>query len=177
MLEIKVQRKRAGTIPFRYSRPVRFGDTDAAGIVYTGRVSDMALEALEAWFDERLHLNWFETLSSSPVDTACVHLEIDFCSPMTPRDTLDIVVLLERASGSSFQVRLLARTKGEGALRWQSRCVFACVDVKTFRPKQIPRSWQKFLKPEVALTIGVDATDCWKERPHNSNSALRGRVK
>jgi acyl-CoA thioesterase FadM len=54
--------------PFRYSRPVRFGDTDAAGIVYTGRVPDMALEALEIWFRDRLALNWFENLQNGRVD-------------------------------------------------------------------------------------------------------------
>ena len=108
---------------FRYLRRIRFGDTDAAGIVFTGRVSDMALEALEVWFSERLGLNWFEMCGRANVDTPCVHLEIDFRSPMTPRDTLDISIVLERVSRSTLQVRLMARAKADDRIRWQSRFV------------------------------------------------------
>lgn len=177
MHKSEFRRKQSGISPFRYSRPVRFGDTDAAAIVYTGRAPDMALEALEFWFIDRLRLNWFEMLKKSKVDTPCVHLDIDFRSPMTPRDTLDIVVLLERASGSSLQVRLLARAKADGALRWQSRFVFACVDTKSFRATPIPRSWQKHLKPELALTLGAHAIDCWNERTGNPDSKPRRRAR
>ncbi|HVZ00782.1 MAG TPA: thioesterase family protein [Dongiaceae bacterium] len=150
--------------PFRYQRRIRFGDTDAAGIVYTGRVSDMALEAMEVWFRERLNIDWYDNHRKSSVDAPCVHLEIDFRSPMTPRDILDIAVLLERASGSSLQIRLVARNAIDATLKWQSRFVFACVDMKTFTGRPIPRSWQKLLKRELAVTGTADALDEWTER-------------
>ena len=155
-------------LPFHYQRRIRFGDTDAAGIAYTGRVPDMALEALEVWSRERLNIDWYDSCQKSSVDTACVHLEIDFCTPMTPRDMLDISVLLERASGSSMQMRLIARNAIDAKLKWQSRVVFACVDAKTFRSAPIPRSWQKRLKRELALTAAASVLDDWAERSRQS---------
>jgi acyl-CoA thioesterase FadM len=151
--------------PFRYRRRVRFGDTDAAGIVYTGNVSSMALEAMEVWFRERLNIDWYDNHRRASVDSPCVHLEIDFRSPMTPRDILDIVVLLERASGTSPQVRVIARNLVDSVLKWQSRFVFACVDLKTFRGAPIPKSWLGPCKRELAVTAAADAMHGWTERP------------
>jgi acyl-CoA thioesterase FadM len=150
--------------PFRYQRRVRFGDTDAAGIVYTGNVSSMALEAMEVWFRERLNVDWYDNHRRASVDSPCVHLEIDFRSPMTPRDTLDIAVLLERASGSSLQIRIIARNAIDAVLNWQSRFVFACVDLKTFRGAPIPKSWLGPCNRELAVTAAADGLDNWTER-------------
>ncbi len=39
----------AGALPFTVTRTVKRGDCDPAGIIYTPRVLDYAMEALEAW--------------------------------------------------------------------------------------------------------------------------------
>ena len=157
---------------FRYLRRVRFGDTDAAGIVYTGRAPDMALEALEVWFDERLGLNWFAMCGASNIDTPCVHLEIDFRSPMTPCDTLDISVMLERVLRSTLQVRLIARAKADGKSRWQSRLVFACVNAKTFKSASVPKVWRPALNRELALTARATPADGWQDLSKDAGDAV-----
>ncbi len=43
----------AGAHPFTVTRTVRWGDCDPAGIIYTPRVLDYAMEILEAWYREK----------------------------------------------------------------------------------------------------------------------------
>ena len=44
--------------PLIVRRIVKFGETDAAGIVYTGHFLDYALEAFEVWFRHVVGLTW-----------------------------------------------------------------------------------------------------------------------
>ena len=49
-----------GTYPFSVRRTVIWGDCDPAGIVYTPRVLDYAMEILEAWYREVLGVSWLK---------------------------------------------------------------------------------------------------------------------
>ena len=44
----------AGAYPFTVTRTVKWGDCDPAGIIYTPRVLDYAMEIVEAWYREVL---------------------------------------------------------------------------------------------------------------------------
>lgn len=92
----------AQNIPFVYRRTLFWGDTDTAQIAYTGKFVDFMLEAAESWMRAYLGTDWFVQTTEEKRGGPVVHLELDFMSPLTPKDTLNIEVRIERAGDSSI---------------------------------------------------------------------------
>ena len=89
-------------IPFVYRRQIFWGDTDTAQIVYTGKFADFMLEAAEAWMRVYLSADWFIQATEQNRGGPVVHLEVDFMSPLTPKDTLEVEVRIARAGETSI---------------------------------------------------------------------------
>lgn len=51
--------------PFHYRRPIRWGATDAAGIVFTVHHFDICMEAIASWFLDTLELDWSAMMHSN----------------------------------------------------------------------------------------------------------------
>lgn len=135
-----------------HHRRIAWWDTDAARIAYTARFPQFCMEAIEAWFIERLGTDWY-ALNESGRGTPFVHLSIDFRSPLTPRDALATTVALARAGGSSLEFRVTGRAR-EGRLVFEGR--FVCVFVATrgdtgHRPIPIPDEFRAAVDREAAL--------------------------
>ena len=92
----------ANEIPFVYRRRLFWGDTDTARIAYTSRFLDFMLEAGEAWMRTYLGTDWFIDTSEHERGSPIVHLEMDFMSPLTPKDALEVEVRIERAGETSI---------------------------------------------------------------------------
>ncbi|WP_280548803.1 thioesterase family protein [Halomonas sp. 11-S5] len=92
--------------PFYYRRPIRWGDTDAAGIVFTAHYFDICMEAIESWFLDTLELDWFAMMHDCGLGSPFVHAEVDFHAPLTPRDVLLVRVDVERQGNSSLSLLL-----------------------------------------------------------------------
>lgn len=88
--------------PFIHKRRITWGDTDTAQIAYTGIFPDIALKAIEAWFEAVLGINWFVNTSEQDRGNPFVHMEMDFVSPLTPRDTVHTVVWVDSIGTSSM---------------------------------------------------------------------------
>ena len=88
------------TYPFLHARRIRWGESDPARIVYTARFLDFAMDAIEAFFTDRLGASFYEFNMDHGLGTPFVHVELDFRSPLTPRDTL--VPFLRRARPGSL---------------------------------------------------------------------------
>ncbi len=89
-------------IPFVYRRPVFWGDTDTAQIAYTGKFVDYMLEAAEAWMRAYLDTDWWQMLMKEQRGGPVVHLEIDFMSPITPQDALEVEVRIQHLGTSAI---------------------------------------------------------------------------
>jgi 4-hydroxybenzoyl-CoA thioesterase len=84
-------------------RTVAFGDCDPAGIVYTPRVLDYCLEAIDDWWRKVLDgRGWYELTADHNRGTPFVNVNINFLSPITPRDVLVVTVGLARLGRSSI---------------------------------------------------------------------------
>jgi acyl-CoA thioester hydrolase len=64
-------------------------------------------------------------------------LNIDFLSPMTYDDRLDIEVAVDHVGEGSFSLSVRAR-KQDRALTFQARLVQVCVSAETMRPVSLP---------------------------------------
>ena len=134
---------------FVHTRRLTFGDTDAARIVYTARVAYFVVEAVEAWFLERLDVSWLHINRDHGIGTPFVRLEVDFVSMMTPPDLLATEVALEKAGRSSLGFRLIGRIGAR--LCWNNRSVCAFVASATGRSVAIPEHLRGAIARELAL--------------------------
>jgi 4-hydroxybenzoyl-CoA thioesterase len=143
--------------PFVHWRRISWGDTDAARIVYTARVPHFALEAIEAWYLDRLGVGFYDIVTEHGFGTPFVHMDIDFRSPMTPHDRIGTRVLLTRLGATSMNFALDSRTE-EGRLCWTGN--FACVFVRfePYGPIPAPEFLRRALELEVALADSLRNT-------------------
>lgn len=141
-------------VPFIHYRRVSFADTDSARIVYTARVPEWGLAAIEQWFRERVDLDWWQVNVEQGFGTPFVHLEVDFKSPMTPRDTIGTRVLLVKLGNTSMTFALEGRAQ-DGRLCWTGRfaCVFA--EAAAARAIPIPDRYRPALEAELALAAAL----------------------
>jgi YbgC/YbaW family acyl-CoA thioester hydrolase len=134
---------------FVHTRRILWGETDAARIAYTARFLDFAMEATEAWFQDRLGLGWYEMNVDHGIGTPFVHAALDFRSPVTPRDTLSSTVRLVRLGGSSLRFSVVGRV-GE-RLVYEAELVCAFVDAAAMRPIRAPDRFRPALEAEAAI--------------------------
>jgi acyl-CoA thioesterase FadM len=156
------------TDPFVHRRAITWGDTDTAGIAYTARIPEYGLEAIEAWFRERIHLDWYAIARDQGLGTPFVHLSFDFRSPLTPRHMLATEVRLARLGGSSMTFDLLGRTEpghaaaapdGDRRVAFTGRLVSCFVRVVNgatearagMMPVMVPEAFRAALQAEAAL--------------------------
>lgn len=83
-------------------RSIRFGETDAARIVYTVRFFDYAIDAIDGWFDAVVGITLFDLNMTYDISCPFVHAELDFLAPLRPGDELATEVLIERMGRSSL---------------------------------------------------------------------------
>ncbi len=145
------------TTPFVYRRPIRWADTDAAAIAYTARIPEFCMEALEAWFRERLGIGWYEMNRDLGIGTPFVHLSVDFRAPLTPRDGLAIRVLVRRVGGASVRFALEGRIAEGGRLAFEGNFVCSFVEAAAMKPIPIPEAYRPALEREAAIGAALRA--------------------
>ena len=142
--------------PFVYCRRVRWGDSDPAAIAYTARLPEMCMEAIEAWYRERLGYAWYEQTMDLGLGTPFVHMSMDFRRAVTPRDELGLRVLLTRTGGSSLHFLVTAAPLGEpAAVAFEGRFVAAFVTAGVLKAIPIPERFRDTLAREVAIATQV----------------------
>jgi YbgC/YbaW family acyl-CoA thioester hydrolase len=140
-----------GRFPFIHRRRVKWGESDPARIAYTARFLDFAMDAIEAFLQDRLGAGFYELNLDHGVGTPFVHVEIDFRSPLTPRDTLETEVRLARLGGGSLTFAVKGRV-GE-RIAFEGKMVSACVDVsgEKMRPVKVPDHFREKLEADAAF--------------------------
>jgi len=140
--------------PFIHARRIRWGESDPARIVYTARYLDFAMDAIEAFFTDRLGASFYEFNMDHGIGTPFVHVELDFRSPMTPRDTSMTEVRLGRLGGSSLSFAVAGRVAER--LCYEGRLVCAFVDTTgpQMKPIPVPPAFRTLLEPDAAFAAG-----------------------
>ncbi len=123
-----------------HTRRVRFADTDAAGIAWTGRIVEFALDAIDSWFRARLDTDWYELNIDQDVGTPFVRVAVEFRSPLTPRDTLGTEVRVAMIGRSSLTFAIAGRVGERLIYEGELTCVF--VTRSTGRSIPIPEVYR-----------------------------------
>jgi acyl-CoA thioesterase FadM len=130
-------------LPFVHRRTITWGDTDPARMAYTGRFPDFMLEAIEAWFRARLDTDWYRLNVDEGMGTPFVNLAMDFKSPVTPREAVDIAVRLARVGTSSLSFAVEAHGADTRRLCFTGTATCVFVDAKQLKPIPIPDKYRE----------------------------------
>ena len=128
-------------LPFTIRRTVKWGECDPAGIVYTPRFLDYAIEAAEAWFKEITGYHWNTTRQEMALGSPMVHCSLDFYHPLRPEDVFDLSVALERLSRATYQLGIAGHDMA-GTHCFQAKLVGALVSYETKKAVRIPAEFR-----------------------------------
>jgi len=121
--------------PFSYSRPVRFDEVDAAGIVFFAKFLAYGHEAMEALFGT-LPGAYHGLVVTRRVGFPAVHVEADYRAPLRFGDVMTIAVDVVKVGTTSCTFRYrLSRADGTHAATVLHTTV--CCDI-TAVPTKIP---------------------------------------
>lgn len=139
--------------PFVHALVPTWGESDPALMVYTGRFPDYALRAIDAWMMANVGADFYRMNVEWGVGTPFVHLECDFRSPATPRDTLLLAVEVADIGRTSLTFRVTCTIAEDDRLCFEGRFVCVCVaGAKQWRPD----SKASPLDPRIRLAAETD---------------------
>lgn len=120
---------------FRHPIAIRFHDADPAGILFFGRVYELAHEAYEAFFQE-LGFEWKSYFANGEWAVPIRHSECEYFAPMQAGSKLEIVVGVEKIGETSMT--LTYRFEHEGKAHAQVKLVHAFMSLKTKSKTEMP---------------------------------------
>lgn len=142
------------TVPYVHRRIIHWGDCDPAGIIYTPRFLDFALEAVEGWQRQVLGLDWYKLKSELGMGMPIVHASLDFLDTVKPGEELDIEVLVTRLGRSSIEFRLTGRTAPEQD-SFTCTLISTVVDDSLYRAIPVPPELRQRIEDYIQASEGV----------------------
>ena len=121
---------------FEHRETVRFGQVDAAGIVYYPRLHEMLSNTVEAWFTEVLEAPWQRLHGEENRGTPIVRTECTYIRASRLGERLVFTLDVVRLGRSSFDLAIVARCEGEVRLEAQVRHAF--VQLRPLEARPIP---------------------------------------
>lgn len=145
-------------VPFAYRRRVRWGDCDPEGMIYTPRVYDYLLEALEAWYLDVLGLDFADLKYDRHMAMPTVRMECNFLKALKPGMEPNLHVFVERLGNASLSF-IVDAVDDDGAhyLRFNHTGCF--IDLDGFKPTRPP---EDFIENITAYQAA-----CGQEPPQN----------
>lgn len=135
---------------FRYERPVRFADVDAARIVFFARYLDFCHDALEALF-AALPGGYPQLTMARGIGIPSVHIEADYKAPLRYGDTGLIDVSVERIGARSVTFRHAISRAADGVACASIRQVVVLCRLDELVPVDIPDDVRALLSQHLTL--------------------------
>lgn len=131
--------------PCIYTRKPQWSDTDAARVIFTGRIADYIVEAIDHFMGEVVGYRWFEMNLDMGVGTPFVSVSFDVFKPITPRMTLNCAVFVEQVGNSSVTFRIDIYDQDEHLLV-TGKTVNVFVDSEALTKTEIPQEFRTRLE-------------------------------
>lgn len=133
---------------FTTTMRIRFGDEDHARIVYYPRFFHFFHVAFEDFFDQQ-GLPYRACLDEG-VGWPAVHAEADYQRPLRFGDDLAIEVSVEKLGRTSATFRYVGTKVGDDGSAVTGRIVVACLDMSTFRAREIPAKYRDLFEKHLS---------------------------
>ncbi len=127
----------AGALPFTVTRTVKWGDCDPAGIIYTPRVLDYAMEILEAWYREVVGVPWLVLNRDMGLGAPTVRAELDFFDAPYPDQDMVIRLVVEDLGRSSITF-LVSGRDGVDKEFFRAKLISCFISRPAFKSTTIP---------------------------------------
>jgi acyl-CoA thioesterase FadM len=106
-------------------------------MIYTPRVIDYAIEAVEAWYREVIGISWMRSNFSMDTSLPTVRVECDFIRPPHPESEIDMQVRVERLGKTSITV-LIDGLNDDGEPYFKVKLVTCYIALGELKPIDIP---------------------------------------
>ena len=116
---------------------VRFGDCDAAGIVFYPRYFDMFNSLVEDWCREELNFSFSEIVTHRGWGLPTVHLEVDFVAPSVFGDVLSATLSVTALGKTSINLEILLQGP-DSVDRVLGKVTLVLIDRKHHRAIPVP---------------------------------------
>ncbi len=131
-----------GPTPFRETHVIRWGDCDPAGIIYTPRVLDHAMEALESWYLAVPQVDWFRLNHELGLGAPTVRTEIDFLKVLRPDDRLTVEVHVTRLGNASLEFLIPGVGEADGETYFRVRLTACFIKRPEMRATRVPEPYR-----------------------------------
>ena len=125
------------TVPFCKQILVRFGDCDAAGIVFYPRYLEMFNNLVEDWYRDALHFSFTDIVTTRGWGLPTVHLEVDFVAPSVFGEYLSATLAVREIGTSSLTLDISLRGP-DGVDRVRGKVVLVMIDRRDLKAIPIP---------------------------------------
>jgi acyl-CoA thioester hydrolase len=132
---------------FIHSIKVRFRDLDALRHVNNSVYLTFLEEARIAYMQERQAGSVFDAQHG----TIVARCEIDYRSPATLGDTLDIEMTVGEIRRSSFEFVYTIYRQSDRQLIAQAKTIMVCYNYTLSTPVRLPEEWQQLLEVDRAI--------------------------
>ena len=132
----------AGTYPFTVTRTVKWGDCDPAGIIYTPRVLDYAMEILEAWYREVVGVPWLTLNRDMGLGAPTIRAELDILDAPCPDQDMVLRLLVE-ALGRSIAVGEWRRAPAADREFFRAKLVSCFISRAGLKSTDIPDAFRE----------------------------------
>lgn len=131
---------------FRIEERVRWGDVDAAGIIFYGAYIRF-FEIAETELFREVGLSYSVMFDELDVWLPRVHLECDFRRAARLDDLLEVAVYVGRIGSTSIRLNFEVRRKGEEQMTAEAHFVLVTVRRDTFETVTVPDELMRRLRP------------------------------
>jgi 4-hydroxybenzoyl-CoA thioesterase len=125
------------TTPYRQQIRVRFGDCDAAGIVFYPRYLEIFNSLVEDWYRDELNFSFTEIVTKRGWGLPTVHLEVDFVAPSLFGDVLFATLFVTAIGTTSVNLDITLQGP-DGVDRVRGKVVLVLIDRQVHRAIPIP---------------------------------------
>jgi acyl-CoA thioester hydrolase len=139
----------SGHKKFTIEERVRWGDVDAARIIFYGAYIHF-FEFAETELFREVGLHYGTMFDELKIWLPRVHLECDFYRAATLDDLLEVSVYVSRFGNKSMRLNFEVRRKGSEELIATAHFVLASVNQETFETVPIPSELREKLAPYTA---------------------------
>lgn len=122
----------------RFRLDVRFGDLDAAGIVYYPRYLHFCHVGMEEFFRHVVGIDYPAFLEEHHLGLPTVRTEVDHRRPIRYRDQVELEVTVERVGGTSVEWHHRFWHRDVTPPSTEARIVTVLVDMRSFEKVPVP---------------------------------------
>ncbi len=121
---------------------VKWGDCDPAGIIYTPKILEYAMVAMENWFKEVPGVSWYELNMHLGMGSPIVRTEIDFLLILKVDQEISMNVEVQKLGNSSLTMLVTGNNAEEDAC-FRVMLVFCFIKQPDYKPIPIPDNYRE----------------------------------